>query len=116
MAAELPDPIFTFFPDIQGNWALFYFILVTKGGDLGAYVVGNLFGKHKMVPKISAGKTWEGFIGAFIVPLGLSVAAVYLSGTNLAVFQGSHCLVLGVLLGGLSVIGDLIGSLIKRGK
>ena len=102
------------FPDVPGNWLLFYFILVTKGGDLGAYVVGNLFGRHKMVPQISAGKTWEGLIGAFVVPTALSAAAVYWSGSNLVFFQGWHCVVLGVLLGGLSVIGDLIASLLKR--
>jgi phosphatidate cytidylyltransferase len=53
-----------FFPLLKpgdGTFFVLYFILVTKFSDMGAYAVGSLIGKHKMIPRISPGKTWEGF-------------------------------------------------------
>src|SRR5438045_8972543 len=49
-----------YFPHINGTLYVLYFILVTKFSDTGAYAFGSLFGKHKMIPRISPGKTWEG--------------------------------------------------------
>ena len=47
-------------PADAGKYFLLYFILVTKFSDMGAYSVGSLIGRHKMIPRISPGKTWEG--------------------------------------------------------
>ena len=55
-----------FFPGVEGKYFLLYFMLVTKFSDTGAYVVGSLIGRHKMIPRISPGKTWEGFGGAIL--------------------------------------------------
>src|SRR5437016_4442953 len=53
-----------FFPTpINGPFYVLYFILVTKFSDVGAYIVGSLCGRHKMIPRISPAKTWEGFAG-----------------------------------------------------
>ena len=52
-----------FFPNVEGHFYLLYFVLITKFSDSGAYAVGSLIGKHKMIPRISPGKTWEGFGG-----------------------------------------------------
>ena len=57
----------TFFPGVDGRFYVLYFILVTKFSDLGAYVTGSLIGRHKMIPRISPGKTWEGFGGAVVI-------------------------------------------------
>ncbi len=57
----------------NGKYYVLYFILVTKFSDSGAYAVGSLIGKHKMIPRISPGKTWEGFGGAIAVSTGASV-------------------------------------------
>ena len=64
-----------FFPTIQGNgkYYVLYFILVTKFSDSGAYGVGSLIGRHKMIPRISPGKTWEGFGGALVGSLVASL-------------------------------------------
>ena len=61
-----------FFPGLggDGKFYVFYFILVTKFSDMGAYAVGSLIGRHKMIPRISPGKTWEGFAGAILVSTG----------------------------------------------
>src|SRR5215469_15745336 len=53
-----------FFPHVEGHFYLLYFVLITKFSDTGAYSVGSLIGRHKMIPRISPGKTWEGFGGA----------------------------------------------------
>jgi len=103
-----------YLPTVQGTWFLLYFILVTKFSDLGAYLVGSLIGKHKMAPKISPGKTWEGFGGAIVVSTLVSVITIYAAGPSLAPLKGAHAIILGVLLSGLAVVGDLVESLMKR--
>lgn len=101
-------------PTTNGSWLLLYFLLVTKFSDLGAYVVGSLCGRHKMTPVASPGKTWEGFAGALAISTAVSVLTVYVAGDNLAPLRGVPCFVLGILLGGGAVVGDLAESLLKR--
>lgn len=103
-----------YYPTMNGSRLLLYFLLVTKFSDLGAYVVGSLCGKHKMTPVASPGKTWEGFAGALAISTAVSVLTVYIIGNDLAPFRGVHCFVLGILLGGFAVVGDLAESLLKR--
>jgi phosphatidate cytidylyltransferase len=99
-----------------GRFFVLYLILVTKFSDVGAYVVGSLFGRHKLIPRISPNKTWEGAVGAVLVPLGLSVGMYY---AQFDWFNGLHftlrdAILLGVLFGFVAMIGDLAKSLIKR--
>ncbi|HQO15655.1 MAG TPA: phosphatidate cytidylyltransferase [Methylotenera sp.] len=84
-------------------------ILVTVWiADSAAYFAGKNFGKHKLAPEISPGKTWEGVLGALL--------AVTLYGLLLCYFQHlSRWLILGLwLIVILSVMGDLFESLLKR--
>ena len=62
-----------FFPGVEGKFFLLYFVLITKFSDTGAYAVGSLIGRHKMIPRISPGKTWEGFGGAILFSTAASV-------------------------------------------
>ena len=105
-----------FFPGIDGNGKLYvlYFILVTKFSDTGAYVVGSIIGKHKMIPRVSPGKTWEGFGGAIAVSTGASLIFAHLAGARLPGMSWPHAIVLGVLLSTAAVVGDLIESIFKR--
>lgn len=100
-------------PD-AGKYFLLYFILVTKFSDMGAYGVGSLIGRHKMIPRISPGKTWEGFAGAILVSTGASLAFVHFFGAHMVGMNYLHAAVLGVILSVAAVIGDLIESLFKR--
>ncbi len=100
-------------PD-AGKFFLLYFILVTKFSDMGAYAVGSLIGRHKMIPRISPGKTWEGFGGAVAVSTGASLAFVHFFGANMVGMNYLHAVILGVILSTAAVIGDLIESLFKR--
>ncbi|MDA3131757.1 phosphatidate cytidylyltransferase [Atlantibacter subterranea] len=91
-------------------WLLYVMILVW-GADSGAYMFGKLFGKHKLAPKVSPGKTWQGFIG------GLFTAAViswiYGVVVNLEVAP-STLLICSVVAALASVLGDLTESMFKR--
>jgi phosphatidate cytidylyltransferase len=104
-----------FYPGITGPFFVLHFILVTKFSDLGAYVTGSLFGKHKMIPRISPGKTWEGFAGAIVISMLVSVGHWKIAGADrLTGMTFGDSIALGILLGASAVIGDLIESIFKR--
>ena len=104
----------TFFRGVEGKIFLIYFVLVTKFSDTGAYAIGSLIGKHKMIPRISPGKTWEGFGGAIFLSTLASLAFVHFLGNKMYGMNWLHAVVLGVVLSVTAVIGDLIESLFKR--
>jgi len=94
----------------QGSGWVYYVILVTKLGDAGAYFVGKRFGRRKFANHISPNKTWEGAIAQIAVSFFLSLGA----GLFFDVSVG-HLALLGILLGLLAEVGDLIESMLKRG-
>jgi phosphatidate cytidylyltransferase len=103
-----------FTPNVEGHYYLLYFVLVTKLSDCGAYAVGSLIGKHKMIPRVSPGKTWEGFAGAIVAAMAASVLFAYLAGAHLHGMTQTHAVILGAILSVGAVVGDLIESLFKR--
>ncbi|MDI6022911.1 phosphatidate cytidylyltransferase [Leucobacter sp. UT-8R-CII-1-4] len=96
-------------PD-RGEWWVFALVLIVVSVDVGAYAAGVTLGKHKMTPRISPNKTWEGFAGAAVAAIAAGVAI-----SLLALEQPWW---VGVLLGVVVLItatgGDLTESLIKR--
>jgi phosphatidate cytidylyltransferase len=98
----------------NGKFYVLYFILVTKFSDTGAYAVGSLIGKHKMIPRISPGKTWEGFGGAIAVSTLASVLFAHFFRDKLFGMNWIHAVILGVILSVCAVVGDLIESIFKR--
>jgi phosphatidate cytidylyltransferase len=103
-----------FFPNVEGAYYVLFFILVTKFSDLGAYVVGSLIGRHKMIPRISPAKTWEGFAGAIVVSTIASLLFAHFAKAKLAGMTLIHAGILGIILSAGAVVGDLIESLFKR--
>ncbi len=105
---------FSFFIKLKfmpgGALLVAFVVLVTKMGDVGAYLVGGSVGKHSLIPRISPKKTVEGTIGGLV----FSVITAILSKTYLPSFPYGHLAVLGLLLGILAQVGDLAESLIKR--
>src|SRR5215470_17137976 len=97
-----------FFPGVEGRYYLLFFIIITKFSDTGAYAVGSLIGRHKMIPRISPGKTWEGFAGAVAASTLSSVLFAHFVGGRLAGMNWMHAVILGVILSTAAVIGDLI--------
>jgi phosphatidate cytidylyltransferase len=73
-----------------------------------------LIGKHKMIPRISPGKTWEGFGGAIVVSTLASVLFAHFFQDKLVGMNVIHAVILGVILSVCAVVGDLIESLFKR--
>jgi len=103
-----------FFPDVKGYVFLLYFILLIKLSDTGAYTIGSLIGRHKMIPRISPNKTWEGFAGAILVPTAASLVFVHFLGGYMTGMNLLHAVILGILLSLTAVVGDLIESVFKR--
>jgi phosphatidate cytidylyltransferase len=91
---------------------LSFFFLVIMGSDTGAYYSGRAFGRHKLAPNISPGKTWEGAIGGMIASLLMAVIAHYWFFPELPL---KFALPLAALMNILGVLGDLTESALKRG-
>ena len=99
----------------DGGVCLLFFILVTKCSDIGAYSLGSLIGRHKMIPKVSPGKTWEGFAGAILLSTAVAlVFSHYFGATKLGGMTLAHAAVLGPLMAVGAVVGDLVESVFKR--
>ena len=98
----------------DGVFLALYLLAVTKFTDIGAYVTGSVFGRHKMSPAISPKKTWEGFFGGVGLALAVSLLLVHRFPQQLSDISGWHAAVLGLLLPVVSVVGDLAESVIKR--
>ncbi len=92
-------------------WTLFAIGLIAIA-DSGAYVFGVNFGKHKLAPNISPGKSWEGFWGGLLCTIALAIAcSFYFEQSSQYVTKFA---LLGLLTGVFSVLGDLFESLLKR--
>jgi phosphatidate cytidylyltransferase len=86
-------------------------VAVTFGNDTGAYFTGRAFGRHKLYPTISPGKTVEGALGGLVAGLGILFGARALLAPWLTV---ADCLWIAVPAGVVGPIGDLVESMIKR--
>jgi phosphatidate cytidylyltransferase len=98
----------------ENRYLLIYLLAVTKFSDVGAYVIGSLIGRHKMIPRISPGKTWEGFAGAILTSLGISMLLCYFMRYYIPALSLTDSVILGLLLPLVSVVGDLAESVVKR--
>lgn len=97
--------------DVYGFQYLLLLAFATYGSDTGAYFAGVLFGKHKLIPRLSPKKTVEGSIGGIV--FGSIIAIGY--GMYMEIFQATPVLMIGcVVLTITSQIGDLVFSAIKR--
>ncbi|MCQ4312079.1 phosphatidate cytidylyltransferase [Pseudomonas stutzeri] len=96
----------------QGNWLIVAVMVLVWAADIGAYVSGKTFGRRKLAPQVSPGKSWEGLIGGLITSLLITF--------SVGLYQGwsTRELVLAVLGAALvvviSVVGDLTESMFKR--
>jgi phosphatidate cytidylyltransferase len=86
-------------------------LFCTWGADTGAYLVGRAFGRHKLYPKVSPGKTWEGLAGGLVFGVGVAFLVRYLFRMELGIV---HVAVIGVIGAAFGLVGDLAESLMKR--
>ena len=102
------------------NYYFLIFVLLTKIGDIGAYVIGTVSnklmkgGNHKMVPSISPGKSWEGAVGGLTVTIALSLVFHYWLPYYDIVKNVPIAVVVGILIFFGGMAGDLMESSLKR--
>lgn len=103
----------------QGGWWLMIVLPIVWGGDTGAYSIGAVYGKHKMTPRLSPKKSWEGYfaglatsvaVGAFFAYAFSSLGPRPLGGLITPLLGG----LLGLVIGAFAPLGDLGESMFKR--
>jgi phosphatidate cytidylyltransferase len=94
----------------DGRLVVFTVLLAVWAGDTFAYLGGRLFGRHKMAPRTSPGKTWEGFVVGTAATIFVAFIALY----KQDFISNAHAIVLGVVLAVAAPLGDLFESLLKR--
>lgn len=94
-----------------GQWWFSYMIVVTVMTDVGAYFAGKKFGKKKLAPNLSPGKTIEGAAGGLMLALIASLVMYFINSAHLSFFMA---VLLGILFGIVGQAGDLAESLLKR--
>lgn len=111
--------------EMNGRYLLLYLVAVTKASDIGAFFTGTLShkfmpgGNHKIAPKLSPGKSWEGFIGGVAASIGVAFLLMNLIGTKMT-YQGVQvvtpmiAIVTGAAFATLGFIGDVAESALKR--
>jgi phosphatidate cytidylyltransferase len=103
----------------QGGWWLLIVLPIIWAGDIGAYSIGTVYGKHKMTPRLSPKKSWEGYFAGLVtsVIVGAFFSYAFASlwtqplGGLITPLQGG---VLGLVIGALAPLGDLGESMFKR--
>ena len=93
-----------------GTGLIMFMAILNQGNDVAQYVWGKLFGKHKIVPKVSPKKTWEGFIGGVLTTVfGAAILAPFLTP-----FSFAFSLLAGLMIACAGFIGDVTFSALKR--
>jgi len=103
----------------QGGWWLMLVLPIIWGADTGAYAIGAVYGKHKMTPRLSPKKSWEGYFAGLLTSIAVGAFFAYAFsslgpqplGGLITPFQGAF---LGLVIGALATLGDLGESMFKR--
>lgn len=116
----------------RGGFFLVYLLLVVWAGDIFAYFIGKAFGRHRMSPRVSPKKTWEGAIASVVASVAVGFAMFHNAATISTVLLRAHLIeqkdglfaapeslapiiILSIVLNVAAQFGDLVESLIKRG-
>lgn len=100
---------------LQGQYGPYWVMLmmfVIWGADTGAYFSGRALGRHKLAPRASPGKTWEGVVGGLVVSVLVSWGIIHLFELQIVVDAAYVLLVILVVM--VSIVGDLLESIFKR--
>ena len=111
--------------EMTGRYFVLYLIAVTKASDIGAFFTGTLShkfmpgGNHKIAPKLSPGKSWEGFVGGVAASVGVAFLLKHLIGAELTlnnsqVITPIIAVITGAAFATLGFIGDVAESALKR--
>lgn len=97
-----------------GMLPLVSLVAVVKAGDIAAYVVGSLVGRHRMAPLLSPGKTWEGAAASLATAVAVAWIVFQWIPWPTAARPWGGWLAYGILVGAAGMLGDLAESLVKR--
>jgi phosphatidate cytidylyltransferase len=100
----LPDGLF---------WVILC-ILPAGISDVGAYFIGNAFGKHKIIPQLSPNKSWEGYFGGVFTAIVIGYGAGVVLSLYNPLFTGIKGLLIGLIAGMVCPLGDFAKSIYKR--
>lgn len=96
---------------IDGEWKVLFLLALVAAADIGAYFSGTQFGKHKLAPAVSPGKSWEGFYGGLLASVVVAFLVWRLFWEQLPLLA---LLLIAALTMFASVLGDLLESMLKR--
>ena len=110
----------------HGDFFVLVVLITVWSGDIAAFYVGSNFGRHKLAPTISPGKSWEGTLASFLVATGACWALLHWMGPKMPAFRASSseqlvappavvALGIGACINVAAQLGDLIESMMKRG-
>ncbi|SHH87623.1 phosphatidate cytidylyltransferase [Pollutimonas bauzanensis] len=103
---------------MHGAWFLVSLLALIWFADIAAYFTGKALGRHKLAPRVSPGKTWEGAFGGLLAAAAWVMATAWWPGSFGAVLSGRWpwwgVLAVAIFLAALSIVGDLFESLLKR--
>ena len=102
------DSVFTYY---QGGYLILSIFISIWLCDSGAYFIGSAYGLHKLMPRVSPKKSWEGAVAGFIFAVAGMIAFKSLAMDFLSM---PNAIAIGVIVGIFGQVGDLIESLIKR--
>lgn len=106
------DQALFFHSPFQSRACIFFVLAIVWAADIGAFYSGRLFGKHKLAPRVSPGKTVEGLLGGLVASW---IAAMVFQRYWMKDFEWIEILVLATALNLAGVLGDLVESAMKRG-
>ncbi|WP_261428999.1 phosphatidate cytidylyltransferase [Berryella wangjianweii] len=98
-------------PEPHGGTAVLLLFITIWSNDVFAYLVGRRFGRHKMAPRTSPNKSWEGFVGGLAACMAAWCGFAFIPGMSITIVQA---LFIGLACGLAGVLGDLCESRIKR--
>lgn len=99
----------------EGLMLILWLIATAKFCDVGALIFGKAFGRHKMSPNTSPGKTWEGAIGGCLTSVGIGFAFAHFAGDYFPdFFSPLWAAVFALPIAALSIVSDLVESMMKR--
>jgi phosphatidate cytidylyltransferase len=110
----LPLCVLFFVWSVQCPAQVLAFLILIWASDTFAYLGGSFFGKHKLAPNISPGKTWEGFLCSCVFTVGLAVGLSYIPYFQQSGLQIWQWIVLSLIIQVFGLMGDLTESLFKR--
>ncbi|WP_300107968.1 phosphatidate cytidylyltransferase [uncultured Alistipes sp.] len=110
----LPLSMFLLLPiQIDGSawnpWVILFYIFIIWTNDICAYLVGMTLGRHRLYPRISPNKSWEGFFGGIVGAIGMGLLAAWIMEADYLLWG-----VLAAIAAMSGVLGDLIESMFKR--